>query len=74
MINRIVRLVGVKQFDMYYEELQVTPEKLIVRPDNLSICAADLRYYTGQRNKAALKKKLPLSLHTRNHTLVFRCR
>lgn len=72
MINRIVRLVGVKQFDMYYEELQVKPEKIIVRPDNLSICAADLRYYTGQRNKAALKKKLPLSLiHEATGTVLY---
>ena len=72
MINRIVRLVGVKQFDMYYEELQVTPEKLIVQPDNLSICAADLRYYTGRRNKTALKKKLPISLiHEATGTVLY---
>ena len=72
MINRIVRLVGVKQFDMYYEELPIMPEKLIVRPDNLSICAADLRYYTGQRNRAALKKKLPLSLiHEATGTVLY---
>ncbi len=72
MINRIVRLVGIKQFDMYYEELQPLPGKLIIRPDNLSICAADLRYYTGQRNREALKKKLPLSLiHEATGTVLY---
>lgn len=72
MINRIVRLVGVKQFDVYYEELQKEPEKIIVRPDNLSICAADLRYYTGRRDRAVLKKKLPLSLiHEATGTVLY---
>ena len=72
MINKVVRLVGVKQFDIYYEELQVFPDKLVVRPDNLSICAADLRYYTGQRNRAVLNKKLPISLiHEATGTVLY---
>ena len=72
MINKIVRLVGVKQFDVYYEELQISSDKLVIRPDYLSICAADLRYYTGQRNREALKKKLPLSLiHEATGTVLY---
>lgn len=72
MINRIVRLVGVKQFDMHYEELQNLSGKVIVQPENLSICAADLRYYTGQRDRSVLKKKLPLSLiHEATGTVLY---
>lgn len=72
MINRIVRLVGVKQFDMHYEELQNLSGKIIVQPENLSICAADLRYYTGQRDRTILKKKLPLSLiHEATGTVLY---
>ncbi|MGN1105362.1 MAG: alcohol dehydrogenase catalytic domain-containing protein [Huintestinicola sp.] len=62
MINKVIRLVGVKQFDTFYEEIVIPDDKLLIRPDYLSICAADLRYYTGQRNRKVLKKKLPLSL------------
>lgn len=72
MINKIIRLVGIKHFDTYYEELQVASDKLIIRPDHLSICAADLRYYTGQRNQKVLKKKLPISLiHEATGTVLF---
>ncbi|MBO5178249.1 MAG: alcohol dehydrogenase catalytic domain-containing protein [Lachnospiraceae bacterium] len=72
MINKIVRLVGVKQFDVYYEELPLSSDKLVIRPEYLSICAADLRYYTGQRNREALKKKLPLSLiHEATGTVLY---
>lgn len=35
---------------------------VIVRPTYLSICHADQRYYTGVRDAAVLKKKLPMAL------------
>lgn len=35
---------------------------LIVRPEKLSICKADMRYYFGQRDAAVLKKRLPMTL------------
>jgi len=35
---------------------------VLVEPYMASICNADLRYYTGQRRKEALKKKLPMAL------------
>ncbi len=62
MINRIVRLINIKQFDVFHEEIAIPDDKLLIRPELLSICAADLRYYTGQRNHKVLKSKLPLSL------------
>ncbi len=41
-----------------------TPEKgdILVRPKYLSICAADQRYFRGNRPPAVLAKKLPLAL------------
>lgn len=35
---------------------------LIVRPEKLSICKADMRYYFGQRDATVLKKRLPMAL------------
>lgn len=62
MINRVIRLVNIKQFDVFQEEIDLPLDKLLIKPDYLSICAADLRYYTGQRNHKVLMRKLPLSL------------
>lgn len=35
---------------------------LIVRPEKLSICKADMRYYFGQRDAAVLQSRLPMAL------------
>ena len=35
---------------------------LIVRPEKLSICKADMRYYFGQRDAAVLHSRLPMAL------------
>lgn len=35
---------------------------VIVNPEKASVCHADLRYYTGNRRKEALEKKLPMAL------------
>ncbi len=37
-------------------------EQIIVRPKYLSICKADMRYFFGQRDPEALRKRLPMSL------------
>ncbi len=61
MINRIYRLVGTKKIEVFQRELDIS-EMVVVKPDYLSICAADQRYYFGKRPKAILKKKLPMAL------------
>ena len=35
---------------------------VIIRPTKASVCHADLRYYTGNRRKEALDRKLPMAL------------
>lgn len=62
MINRIYRLVDVKRIEIALREVNITENHLLIRPDFLSICAADQRYYQGKRKKEVLQKKLPLAL------------
>lgn len=54
--------MGTKKIEVVMRELDLEEGKVIVRPTYLSICAADLRYYFGQRKKEVLRKKLPLAL------------
>ncbi|MCT1927477.1 alcohol dehydrogenase catalytic domain-containing protein [Staphylococcus pasteuri] len=62
MINQIYRLTSPRQFEVSYDSVDIFSDYVIVRPQYLSICAADQRYYTGNRDKQTLKKKLPMSL------------
>ncbi|RIU94911.1 ribitol-5-phosphate dehydrogenase [Oceanobacillus picturae] len=62
MINQVYRLVSPRQFEVIYNDRTIISDKVIIRPTNLSICAADQRYYTGTRGKEAMKKKLPMAL------------
>lgn len=62
MINRIYRLVGARRIEIVERELDIQKDMLVIRPEYLSICAADQRYYWGKRKKEILKKKLPLAL------------
>lgn len=61
MINQVYRLVSPKQFEAIPVNEHIEG-KVIVRPTYLSICNADQRYYTGSREAAVLKKKLPMAL------------
>jgi ribitol-5-phosphate 2-dehydrogenase len=38
------------------------PDEVLVRPRVTSVCASDLKLYTGARDRRALRKKLPLAL------------
>ena len=40
----------------------INTDGILVRPEYLSICAADMRYYLGVRPKKVLDKKLPMVL------------
>ncbi|WP_157455796.1 alcohol dehydrogenase catalytic domain-containing protein [Carnobacterium maltaromaticum] len=62
MINQAYRLTEPRRFEITYLDTGITSEKVIVRPLFLSLCNADIRYYTGNRTKEALKKKLPMAL------------
>ena len=62
MINRVYRLFSPKQIRTDLVEEVLREDSVIVRPTYLSICAADMRYYTGRRDKQAMKKKLPMAL------------
>ena len=62
MINQAYRLHSPKQFRVVQVDEKVGSNDIIVKPTYLSICAADLRYYSGKRSLEVLKKKLPMSL------------
>ncbi|EHJ07586.1 zinc-binding dehydrogenase [Staphylococcus simiae] len=62
MINQVYQLVAPRQFEVTYNNETINSDKVVVRPLYLSICAADQRYYTGQRHEDVLRQKLPMSL------------
>lgn len=62
MINQSYRLVAPKQIRIDFIDEELDDENIIVRPEYLSICAADQRYYTGSRGKEVMDKKLPMAL------------
>ena len=62
MINQSYRLISPKQIRTDFIDESLDNEHVIVRPKYLSICAADQRYYTGNRGLETLKKKLPMAL------------
>lgn len=61
MINIVYKLIAPKQFEEYYEEIDIQ-DKVIIRPTYLSLCHADQRYFNGKRKPEILKEKLPMSL------------
>lgn len=62
MINQSYRLVAPKQIRTDFIDEEIDDKHLIIRPEYLSICAADQRYYTGSRGKEVMAKKLPMAL------------
>lgn len=61
MINHIYQLVSPHFFSVSYADVNLN-EGVIVRPDFMSICHADQRYYLGTRDAKVLGKKLPMAL------------
>lgn len=61
MINTIYRLISPGLFEEIYEEVDIE-NNVIIRPTHLSICQADQRYYTGNRDPETLALKLPMAL------------
>jgi ribitol-5-phosphate 2-dehydrogenase len=62
MLNAVYQLVEPRRFETVFQEINVTSDKILVRPTYLSICHADQRYYQGSRPAEILAKKLPMAL------------
>jgi len=62
MLNQSYRLHAPKQFRIDIVEEQLKENDIVVRPTYLSICAADMRYFSGNRSPEVLRKKLPMAL------------
>ncbi len=62
MINTIYQLESPRRFSLKFRDMPIDSDKLIVRPTHLSICKADQRYYTGERDKEVLDQRLPMAL------------
>ena len=56
------RLVKPGEFEFTTITHEFNDGDVIVNPKKASVCHADLRYYTGNRRKEALEKKLPMAL------------
>jgi ribitol-5-phosphate 2-dehydrogenase len=62
MINRIYRLVDIKRIEMIQRETNFAHNTVITKPDFISVCKADQRYYQGKRCREILNAKLPMAL------------
>ena len=61
MINYVYQLAAPRTFSVKYEEFPFK-EEVIIKPRYMSICHADQRYYTGQRQREVMERKLPMAL------------
>ena len=61
MINYIYQLVAPGSFSVKFDDLSLE-DQVIVKPEYMSICHADQRYYTGQRQREVMERKLPMAL------------
>lgn len=60
--SKSYRLISPGKFEEVMLQHTVNNNQVVVRPSMASICHADIRYYTGQRRKEALDRKLPMAL------------
>lgn len=61
MINYIYQLVAPGSFSVKFDDLSLD-DQVIVKPEYMSICHADQRYYMGQRQREVMERKLPMAL------------
>ncbi|WP_312447540.1 zinc-binding dehydrogenase [Lacrimispora sp.] len=72
MINRIYRLMDTKRIEMVQRELAFDEDMIITKPEYVSVCAADQRYYQGKRKRKILREKLPMALiHEATATVMY---
>ena len=62
MLNTVYRLVAPRRIEAAFQNLPVEKDMVLVRPEYLSICHADQRYFQGNRKREVLKEKLPMAL------------
>lgn len=62
MINAQYKLTSPRVIETFFSNIRIADNNILVRPEKLSICKADLRYYFGMRDAKVLKQKLPLAL------------
>ncbi|WP_269410361.1 alcohol dehydrogenase catalytic domain-containing protein [Lentibacillus daqui] len=60
--SRAYQLIEPEKFEEVILQHAVNNDQVVVQPSLASICHADMRYYTGQRRKEALQRKLPMAL------------
>lgn len=72
MINTLYKLTMPLTIETFCQNLDLHSEKVLVKPEMLSICKADIRYYFGMRDAKVLKKRLPLALtHEASGTVLY---
>ncbi len=62
MIKQVIRLIRPGLFLPCFVVESPGPKDVLIRPRYLSVCAADQRYFQGNRPPEVLAKKLPLAL------------
>ena len=62
MINIQYKLISSQVITPFFSNLNLKEDKVLVRPEWLSICKADMRYYLGTRDMKTLQERLPLVL------------
>lgn len=60
--SKSYRLISPGNIEEVILQHTVGSNDVVVQPSMVSLCHADIRYYTGQRRKEALKTKLPMAL------------
>lgn len=61
MINYVYQLMAQKLIGVKYTNIDIT-KGVIIRPEYMSLCHADQRYYLGKRNAKVMNEKLPMAL------------
>ena len=62
MFNAQYKLTSPNIIEKMYSNIDITKTEILVRPESLSVCKADMRYYYGMRSAKVLKERLPLVL------------
>lgn len=60
MFAKSYKITEPKRFEIFVEDIR--NENVLVRPEILAVCKADIRYYLGNRSLNILKRKFPMSL------------
>lgn len=60
MFVRSYKITEPKRFEIFVEDIY--SDETLVKPENLAICKADIRYYVGDRDINVLRRKFPMSL------------